>query len=78
MREMIAGQWKQLWEEIWIPEIVPSNDPDLVARRKFMMKITMEVTFDIFRKKCFDVWKFKNMILNNKEYIIMKKKTYYL
>lgn len=73
LRESIAAQWKQLWGEVYIPEIVPSNDPDIIARRKFMMKITMEVTFDIYRKMCFDVWKFKNMILNNKEYIIMDK-----
>ena len=73
MREEITAQWKQLWSEIWIPDVPLSNDPDITHRRDFMIKITMEVTFDVFKKMCFDTWKFKNMILNNKEYIILDK-----
>ena len=73
LREDIAAEWKQLWNEIWIPDVIPSNDPDVVHKRDLMIKITMEVTFNVFKKMCFDTWKFKNMILNNKEYIILDK-----
>ena len=72
-REEIRKEWKQIWREIWIPEIKESVDPDIVSKRKLMIKITMDVTFDIFKKKFFDIYKLKNIILSNEEYIIMDK-----
>ena len=72
-REQISQLWKQIWEEIWLPGAKVSTDPDFVTKRDFVLKTTMEVTFDIFVKTCFDVWKFKNQINSCEEYIIMDK-----
>jgi len=72
-REEIKKEWKQIWREIWTPEIKESVDPDIVSKRKLMIKITMEVTFDMFKKIFFDIYKLKNIILSNDEYVIMDK-----
>ena len=72
-REEIRKEWKQIWREIWTPEIKESIDPDIVSKRKLMIKITMEVTFDMFKKIFFDIYKLKNIILSNDEYVIMDK-----
>ena len=72
-REEIRKEWKQIWREIWTPEIKESVDPDIVSKRKLMIKITMEVTFDMFKKIFFDIYKLKNIILSNDEYVIMDK-----
>ncbi len=72
-RERIIEEWKQLWTEIWIPGTKLSKDPETIRKRKFMEKITMEVTFEFFRHLCFDIWKFKNMVHSSEEYIVMDK-----
>ena len=72
-RDEIKTQWKQIWREIWIPEIKESVDPDIISKRNLMIKITMDVTFEMFKKKFFDIYKLKNIILSNEEYIIMDK-----
>lgn len=72
-REEIANEWKQIWNEIWIPEEMPSIDSDRIDKRNFMIKITMDVTFKLFKKIFFDIYKLKNIILSNEEYIVMDK-----
>ena len=72
-RDEIKTQWRQIWREIWIPEIKKSVDPDIISKRNLMIKITMDVTFEMFKKKFFDIYKLKNIILSNEEYIIMDK-----
>ena len=72
-RDEIKTQWRQIWREIWIPEIKESVDPDIISKRNLMIKITMDVTFQMFKKKFFDIYKLKNIILSNEEYIIMDK-----
>ena len=72
-RDEIKTQWRQIWREIWIPEIKESVDPDIISKRNMMIKITMDVTFEMFKKKFFDIYKLKNIILSNEEYIIMDK-----
>ena len=72
-RDEIRTQCRQIWREIWIPEIKESVDPDIISKRNLMIKITMDVTFQMFKKKFFDIYKLKNIILSNEEYIIMDK-----
>jgi len=36
-----------------------------------MIKATMEVTFNFFKKLCFDSWRFKNLVLACDEYIVI-------
>ena len=72
-REDILKDWKQIWAEIWIPDVMPSVDRDITTKRDFIIKITMEVTFKLFKKIFFDIYKLKNIILSNEEYIIMDK-----
>ena len=72
-REEIRNQWKQIWREIWIPEHKESIDPDFISKRKLMIQITMDVTFQMFKKLFFDIYKLKNIILSNDEYVIMDK-----
>ena len=72
-RERITEEWKKLWTEIWIPGTKLSKDLEIIRKRKFMEKITMEVTFEFFRHLCFDIWKFKNMVHSSEEYIVMDK-----
>ena len=38
----------------------------------------MEVTFKLFKKTMFDVWKFKNILNNKDQYIILEKIKKYL
>ena len=38
-----------------------------------MIQITMDITFKMFKKLFFDIYKIKNVILSNNEYIIMDK-----
>lgn len=72
-RERIIEEWKKLWAEIWIPGTKLSTDIETIKKRKFMEKITMEVTFEYFKHICFDIWKFKNMVHSSEEYIVMDK-----
>ena len=72
-RERIIEEWKKLWAEIWIPGTKLSTDIETIKKRKFMEKITMEVTFEYFKHICFDIWKFKNMVHSSEEYVVMDK-----
>jgi hypothetical protein len=72
-RENIQEIWKKLWAEIWLPEVQLSTDNNIIQQRELYKKVTMEVVFEMFVKICFDVWKFKNLIYNNEEYIVMDK-----
>jgi hypothetical protein len=72
-REETVEEWKRIWREIWIPDIMPSVDPNVITKRDFMINITMEVTFKLFQQIFFDIYKLKNIILSNDEYIIMDK-----
>ena len=72
-REAIMKEWKKIWSEIWVPEVMPSVDPDIKTKRDFIIKVTMDVTFDMFKKIFFDIYKLKNIILSTDEYIIMDK-----
>ena len=72
-REEIRKEWRQIWREIWIPDIKESVDPDIASKRKLMIQITMDITFKMFKKLFFDIYKIKNVILSNNEYIIMDK-----
>ena len=69
----IQKEWKELWGEIWIPNIAYNGDESLVNKRNLIQKIIMEVTFKIFKKEMYDVWKFKNILNNKDQYIIMEK-----
>jgi len=72
-RENIQELWKKLWSEIWLPNTPLSTDAEMIQKRELYKKVTMEVIYEMFKKICFDVWKFKNMIYNNEEYIVMDK-----
>ena len=72
-REDIMKEWKQIFAEIWIPDVVPSVDKDFKTKRDFIINLTMEVTFKLFQKIFFDIYKLKNIILSNEDYIIMDK-----
>jgi len=71
-------EWKELWGEIWVPNIAYNGDESMVNKRKFIQKIMMEVTFRIFRREMFDVWKFKNILNNKDQYVIIEKIKKYL
>jgi hypothetical protein len=72
-RENIQETWKKLWAEIWLPEVQLSTDNNIIQQRELYKKVTMDVIFEMFVKICFDVWKFKNLIYNNEEYIVVDK-----
>ena len=72
-RERYSALWKQLWQEIWIPSCPLSNDESLVQQRELVKRVTMDVTFEMFKQLCFDVWKFKNIINSAEEYVVLDK-----
>lgn len=72
-RDEIRQEWKEIWREIWIPDVKESVDPNIVEKRNLMIQITMDVTFKMFKKIFFDIYKLKNIVLSNQEYIIMDK-----
>ena len=74
----IQKEWRELWGEIWAPNIAYNGDESLVNKRNLIQKIIMEVTFKIFKKEMYDVWKFKNILNNKDQYIIMEKIKKYL
>ena len=71
-------EWRELWGEIWVPSIAYSGDDSLKNKKKLIQKVIMEVTFRLFKKLMFDVWKFKNILNNTDQYIIMEKIKKYL
>ena len=66
-------EWKQIWREIWVPDQRLSIEQDRTDKRKFVIQVTMDVVFDLFKKEFFDIFKLKNIILSNEEYIVMDK-----
>ena len=72
-RDEIRQEWKEIWREIWVPDVKESVDPNIVEKRNLMIQITMDVTFKMFKKIFFDIYKLKNIVLSNQEYIIMDK-----
>ena len=71
-------EWKDLWGEIWYPTVAYNGDETLIKKRNLIQKVIMEVTFKIFKKEMYDVWKFKNIVNNKDQYIIMEKIKKYL
>ena len=77
-RQEIQQQWKDLWGEIWVPSIAYNGDDDWTTKKKLVQDVMMEVTFKLFKKLMFDVWKFKNILNNTDEYVILEKIKKYL
>ena len=71
-------EWQELWGEIWIPQIPYQGDDTLVEKRIFIQKVIMDVLFKLFITKMYDVWKFKNILNNMDQYIILEKIKKYL
>ena len=71
-------EWQELWGEIWIPQIPYQGDDTLVEKRIFIQKVIMDVLFKLFKTKMYDVWKFKNILNNMDQYIILEKIKKYL
>ena len=70
--------WQEIWGEIWIPSIAYNGEQDLVTKRKFVQNVISEIIFKLFKTKLFDVWKFKNILNNTDQYIILEKIKKYL
>ena len=77
-RQEIQQQWKDLWGEIWVPSIAYNGDPDWTNRKNLVQTVMMEVTFKMFKNLMFDVWKFKNILNNTDQYVIIEKIKKYL
>ena len=71
-------EWKELWGEIWVPSIAYNGDESLTNKKNLIQRILMNVTFKMFKKEMFDVWKFKNILNNKDQYIILEKIKKYL
>ena len=76
-RNECRKEWQEIWGEIWVPSI-PYKNEDVIIKRNFVQKVIMEVTFNLFKNKMFDVWKFKNVLNNTDQYIILEKIKKYL
>lgn len=73
---------KMIFEGILLEKIQESIDGELEerlknigdagARQKVIDKVTMDVTFNNYKRFCFDPWKFKNQVLAAEEYIILE------
>ena len=71
-------EWQELWGEIWIPQIPYQGDDTLIEKRIFIQKVILDVIFKLFKTKMYDVWKFKNILNNMDQYIILEKIKKYL
>ncbi len=71
-------EWKSIWGEIWVPSIAYNGDESMKNKKDLIQKVIMEVTFKLFKKKMFDVWKFKNIVNNTDQYVILEKIKKYL
>ena len=71
-------EWKSIWGEIWVPSIAYNGDESSRNKKNLIQKVIMEVTFKLFKKSMFDVWKFKNILNNKDQYIILEKIKKYL
>jgi hypothetical protein len=56
-----------------MPKIPLSTEETLVKQRELIKQVTMQVTFDLYKKLLFDIWKFKNIIHNSDEYVVLDK-----
>ena len=72
-RDEINVIWKKLWQELWMPKVPLSTEETLVKQRELIKQVTMQVTFDLYKKLLFDIWKFKNIIHNSDEYVVLDK-----
>ena len=70
--------WQEIWGEIWIPTIPYNGEQDLVTKRKFVQVVISDIIFKLFKTKLYDVWKFKNILNNTDQYIILEKIKKYL
>ena len=77
-REVCQKEWKDIWGEIWITSIPYSGDESFQKRRELVQRNIREITFKIFKKEMFDVWRFKNILNNKDQYIIIEKIKKYL
>ena len=73
-RIVCRKDWQEIWGEIWLPNIPYNGEQDLVVRRELIQSVIMEETFNLFKKKMYDVWKFKNILNNKDQYIIILEK----
>ena len=76
-RNDLRKEWQEIWGEIWVPNI-PYNGEHLIPKRELIQKVIMEVTFNLFKTKMFDIYKFKNVLNNTDQYIILEKIKKYL
>ena len=77
-RNEFRKEWQEIWGEIWVPNIPYNGEQDLVPKRQLIQKVIMDVTFNLFKTKMFDIWKFKNVLNNTDQYIILEKIKKYL
>ena len=77
-RNDLRKEWQEIWGEIWIPNIPYNGEQDLIPKRELIQKVIMEVTFNLFKTKMFDIYKFKNVLNNTDQYIILEKIKKYL
>ena len=77
-RNTIKKEWQELWGEIWVPNISYQGDETLIEKRKLIQKYISEVVFKLFKTKMFDVWKFKNILNNMDQFVILEKIKKYL
>ena len=77
-RNEFRKEWQEIWGEIWVPSIPYNGEQDLVPKRQLIQKVIMDITFNLFKTKMFDVWKFKNVLNNTDQYIILEKIKKYL
>ena len=77
-RIVCRKDWQEIWGEIWLPNIPYNGEQDLVVRRELIQSVIMEESFNLFKKKMYDVWKFKNILNNKDQYIILEKIKKYL
>jgi len=77
-RNDLRKEWQEIWGEIWVPNIPYNGEQDLIPKRELIQKVIMEVTFNLFKTKMFDIYKFKNVLNNTDQYIILEKIKKYL
>ena len=77
-RNEFRKEWQEIWGEIWVPNIPYNGEQDLVSKRQLVQRVIMDVTFNLFKTKIFDIWKFKNVLNNTDQYIILEKIKKYL
>jgi len=77
-RNDLRKEWQEIWGEIWVPNIPYNGEQDLIPKRELIQKVIMEVTFNLFKTKMFDIYKFKNVLNNTEQYIILEKIKKYL